>query len=510
MDYKAIISKVLGNLCKSFNFADDPNEKIDDILNNKEIHWYPPYLVICEDKFFMFSPFSYENFIDDSEVREECENAQYLLDCLKEKGKSAHVFFITNVNEDVEALERQNLSDDFGILHNEWEKPLLGFSITDVFKIRCKLLPNILEYLSNCKNLKGDIGDLIRTFSKRYLSEKPEEGNENDMIKAFMEKVLTCDERFKLDAKPINFMAEIDKTEASIKQNPIRDHYFHAFNTMMLGFMTIDKFYDVFDALAKKYGNDIVLEFIWLLISLYHDIGYPVLRQQFLFRETYGLEGEGSLQVIDECLQQNRQNLWNSPDYNLVVTVLDNLFSHKINSESGKWVFDGFSHLARSTKFKDSMKSSFIEEGAHGAAGALRLALLTNSLIRDVERNKDREFLYRHIMLASISILFHDSKVRDCFRKNSIQKIRAEDFSFSLLLTYVDILQNDRRDLTGSSSRPDIFKGIEIVNNKNIMANLNEGILDDLVKKKLFEELNEALLFFIMNGLTFDIPRELL
>ena len=510
MDYKAIISEGLANLCEPFDFVDDPNEKIDAILNNKEINCYPPYLVVCKDQFFMFLPFSYENFIDESEVKEECKNTQHLVDCLKKEGRSSKVFFITNANADVEALEQQNLSDDFGILHNEWEKPLLDFSITNIFKVKCKLLPNILEYLSNCTNLKGEISNLVRKFSKRYLEEEPDEGSENEMIKEFLEQILTCDERFKLDADPINFMAEIDKIVATITKNRIREHYFHAFNTMMLGFMIIDKFYGRFDALAKKYGGDIVLEFIWILTSLYHDIGYPVLLQQSLFCQTYGLEDESNLQLIDDCIKQNKQELWESPDYDFVLTVLNNLFGHITDSERGKWVFDGFSRPLRSTEFKDSMKISFVEEETHGTAGTLRLALLINKHIKDMERNKDREFLYRHVMLASISMLFHDSKVRDCFRKNSIEKIKAENFPFSLLLTYVDILQDDRRDLTASSSRPDILKDINIADRGEIVAKLEEGALAGGVKEKLFEQLKEALSFFAMNGLTFAIPEELL
>ena len=508
INYKAIISKALDDLHKPFNFVNDPNEKIDSALNNKEINWYPPYLVFCDDKFFMFVPFCYEDFIDESEVKEECKNAQYLVNCFKEEGKSLKAFFITNKNEDVKALELQELSNDFGILHNEWEKPSLHFSITNSFNLKCKLLPNILKYLADCENLKGGIGNLIRRFSKRYLEKKPEGDNEDEMIKNFMEQILTCDERFKLDADPINFMSEIEKITTN-PEDQIRDHYFHAFNTMMLGFMIIDKFYEKFDDLAKKIGDDIILEFMWILTSLYHDIGYPVLLQQPLICQTYGLERENNSALIDGCVKQERQEFWNSQDYCLIVEVLNNLFSHVTNNKGEKWFFDGFPHPDQSTKFKNSMKISFIEEGAHGTAGALRLALLTIKQIRGIEGNKDREFIYRHIMLASISILFHDLKVRNCFRKNTIKNIRAEDFPFSILLTYVDILQDDRRDLTGSSSRPDIFKDIKIANRKIIVATLEEEILVESIRKKLFEELEEALSFFVMNELVFAIPEEL-
>jgi len=245
------------------------------------------------------------------------------------------------------------------------------------------------------------------------------------------------------------------------------------------------------------------------LTSLYHDIGYPVLLQQSLICQTYGLGRENNSTLIDDCMKQNRQEIWNSPDYCLIVKILNNLFGHITNNKGEKWVFDGFPHPDQSTKFINSMKTSFIEKGAHGTAGALLLALLTIKQIKDIEENKDREFIYRHIMLASMSILFHDLKVRNCFRKNSIKNIRAEDFPFSILLTYVDILQDDRRDLTGSSSRPDIFKDIKIVNKKIIVATLDEKNLVEEIRKKLFEELEEALSFFVMNELVFAIPEEL-
>ena len=324
-----------------------------------------------------------------------------------------------------------------------------------------------------------------------------------------MEQILTFDKRFKLDADPINFMSEIEKIVTNTEGRS-RDHYFHAFNTMMLGFMIIDKAYNRFDTLAKRYGDDIVLEFIWILTSLYHDIGYPIVWQQNLVCQTYGLERENNLALIDDCMKQNRQEFWNSPDYGFIVEVLNNLFSHITDNKKGEWIFDGFLRPSQSTKFKDSVMISFIEKEAHGAAGTLKLSLLTNKHLGDVVKNKVREFLYRHAMLASISILFHDSKVRDCFKENSIKGIKAEDFPFSVLLAYVDILQDDRRDSTGSSSKPDIFKDINITDGKAIVAKLEEIALTEGIKKKLLEELKEALSFFIMKELVFAIPEELL
>ena len=61
IDYKTTICGALTNLRKPFNFIDDPNEKIDAILSNEEIKWYPTCLVECENQLFMFMPFCYES-----------------------------------------------------------------------------------------------------------------------------------------------------------------------------------------------------------------------------------------------------------------------------------------------------------------------------------------------------------------------------------------------------------------------------------------------------------------
>lgn len=509
-NYKNIICEALRKNNKPFNFIDDPNDEIDKILKNKKLSWYPPYLVEYTDKIFMFLPFCCKDYIDEDEIKEECINAQNLIKYFKKEKKIAKFFFITNANEDVEVLKTQKLSSDFGVLHNEWENPSLDLSILESFKVRCKLLPDVLSYLADCKNLKGDIGTLIRVFSKKYLIEKPGSDIEDKMIKTFIKKLLTCDKRFTLDINPINFMSEIEKIVNSLEIHWIRDHYYHAFNTMMLGFMIIDKIYNKFETIVKKHGDDIVLEFMWVLTSLYHDIGYPILLQKYFLCQIYGVEIEGKHKLFDYQIKQNSQGIWETEEYCFVVRVLNDLFNHINNNKKSKWIFDGFPRRTHSTKFIENMKMLFVDKRSHGSSGTLKLAVLAIKLIEELEENTDREYLYRHIMFTSISILFHDSEVRSCFKKNTIDKIKAESFPFSVLLTYVDILQDDRRDLTFSISRPDILKGIKVINEKHITAILNEKILTDAVRKKLLEELKEALSFFDMNELIFDIPEELL
>ena len=105
-------------------------------------------------------------------------------------------------------------------------------------------------------------------------------------------------------------------------------------------------------------------------------------------------------------------------------------------------------------------------------------------------------------------ILFHDRTVRNRFRESSVKQIEASRFPLSLLLTYADILQDERRDITGSSSLA-LFKGVDIRAGK-IVALLERTALTPAIRLRLREQLHEALSFFATGGFGFDIPRELM
>jgi len=506
-NYKDIIRRALDNSGKKFTLIDNHYEKIAEIVHPITLNWFPTYIASYQNQYYMFSPFSSDSFIDDDEIKREIKEAQKLMKLLKSKKIESKQYFIVDNFDDVEVLSKQTKSKNVSILFDDSKYPILYPSLIDALGRGYKLLPNVLEYLANSKNLQGEIGQYIKKFAKKYSKVVPGK-NESKLIKKAMNELLKCDKRFCLESTPIDFMGNFEKFIAQNDQN-IRDHYFHAFNTMLLGFLIIEKAYKKFSYLAKKIGDDIAPEFLWLLISLYHDIGYPIPKQEYLIGQTYGLNSEVNKQHISNLMRQQRQEVWKSDEYNFIVKYMSNLFYHLFESKKGKWICDPFPISEGSAQFRKSLKESFVDEGAHGAGGAIKLGLLLSKPIKPVEMPQDRQFFYRHILSASISILFHDYKVRKCFKNNSINEIKAENFAFSLLLTYVDILQDDRRDISTSYSRPDILKDVKC-DEDIIIAKLNEDNLGNSLKGKLFDELNDALSFFRMNGIDFKIPEEIL
>lgn len=503
-NYRKLILDLLSDALGPVELVEDPNSYIDNIIEGAGISWYPSFLAIQESRLYMFIPFDLESYIDTNEIKGECSRARVLIESLQKRRINATVLFITEKVEDSEVLRELNLEDGFGILHNEVQEPVIEFTISEKSIDSCHLLPSVLEYLSQCNNLKGSIGNLIRRFSRTYVQAQHHNNDEDD-IKELIEKILSCDKRFKLRSQAIKNMADIERflTQRKI---PLRDHYFHACNTMLIGFMIIDMHYELFGQLCKVYGDDIVLEFIWVITSLYHDIGYPAKLQPQLISQIYNIEV--SEPVIETGVRQIRQNIWERK-YFVESLILSNLFGYLNGSSKGdKWVYDGFARKKTNSKFDRGLRIAFIEKGAHGAQGVLMLVAFINEIIQDITDQSDRQFLYRHIAIAAISTLFHDSVVRNVFREISIKKIKASLFPLSMLLAYVDILQDDRRDISGSLSKPDIFGGIVDVEN-TILATLNQTALDQSTRQKLMLELHEALEFFVLNGISFSIPNEL-
>jgi len=506
-NYHDLIQSVLKNLLGRTEMARDANKAIDALFENPKFKWYPSYVANDKTNYYLFSPFTGTNYLDMEEFKEECKNANQVVEALHKQGKNCQVFFIVEQVSDVKALQSRiprNNKDNFGILHNEFSPATIEHPVGSLSFSQNKLLLQPLEHLSKTKNLKGDIARILKKFSKNYLSSQRSAEADCKKIKKLIDALLCCDKRFKLKSGSIQF---IKSTEDILSQSKhgLRDHYFHACNTMIIGFVIMEKFYKQFAAACNVYGGDIVPEFIWAITSLYHDIGYPAALYPQMLVDTYVAEDDRPL--LEESARQMRQRLWDGR-YKAPAHILEDLYSHTRAGNKSPWEHDGFERRTSSPAFLKSLELSFVETGSHGAQGVLILMSLINEAIREIKQSSDRKYLYRHIVLAAVSMLFHDASVRKTCRENGIDGIRISEFPIAGLLAYVDILQDDRRDISGVLIRPDIFKDI-VFDKAGISARLNARVIDASRKTKLYNELKEAFEFFIDNGLKFIIPKEL-
>jgi hypothetical protein len=508
-DYTEIIGSALVSNQITAAIRNDVNSEIRRVLDDdmvfNQIHWFPPFLAEHGTNFYLFMPFPFDPFLGVDEAQKDCSSAQVLADSLKSKGITPKIFFIVDDIENVRFVQGLRLSSDFGLLHDDPVNPVLEFSIPNQSDSPHRILPYVLDYLSNPISIKDPFANVIKRFVTNYKKHLPTGDEEHEMIRRFISALLKCDTRFELPPDQLTFMASIERSLPNDTKDKLRDHYFHTCNTLLLGYIVIDKSYDRFSTISSTYGTDIIPEFIWAITALYHDIGYPACLLDKVFNHAY-LEDEDEGQS-NGLLKDKRQKLWDKK-FQSFAHVINDLYDHITTTNGEVWLYDGFAYPKEATVFLGALKQCFVEKGAHGAHGTLLIINQINKVIRSIRNKRDRQFLYRHMAIAAISVLFHDGIVRNILREMNIQSIQVAKFPFSGLLTYVDILQEDRREFISTIEVPDVLSRIEYSEGV-VEARLNPASLCAAVKLKLFTELSEALTFFIVNGLNFKIPAEL-
>jgi hypothetical protein len=254
--------------------------------------------------------------------------------------------------------------------------------------------------------------DLFRDYEQGGISE---ERQENDLVFGYMKRILdvipesvAVIDRIRL----LKVMEEYLREEGG----KMRDHFFHQFQTFLLGCVLIDSNYDAVNEWYKSIlpgTKGARIDHPWLMTSLCHD-----LLSVFDLR---GHPTEAPLSSLDY-----RLNYVNTP-----AAVLDSFFSHarepKVDST---WDLD--SHPpTRGQLYKVMVRSA--NERNHGARMALQL--VSEGL------NHPPNILSSVICPAALAIAFHDKRVWSPLKQEQVFPIDMERFPLAVLLAYCDGVQ---------------------------------------------------------------------
>lgn len=503
-DYKQIASAAVSQVYGlSFDCDLDPNAFLDSEFTGYDIPWYPTYLFKYDHTILMFRPFSREAFPDVDAFVSECKDIKSAIDFIKANECQTKVFFIVEELADSEYLRALNLGADFGLIYCGNSVTSIELSIGAALPEGQRLLQGVLQSLANSTRLTSPIGVVVKKFAQEAIQVPPPQETEDQRIRKFIDDLLGAHSKLKLEPDFISFMRDAERTMEAAGHYS-RDHYYHAVNTLLLGFYAFEKIPAKFDTLVKSYSSDMLADLAWTITALYHDTGYPGAKTDDFVRDA-NIDG-----VCPEYSpgREYRIQALKSIKVLRAIDSLSALFDYAAHGETGGWRVDGYPRENGTPEFAKSLAEAYVE-GYHGALSALKLAATVDSRIKTFRADSDREFIYRHILIASLSILFHDSKVRECFRRHDICNIAVKNFPLAGLLTYMDVIQDDRRDISGNISRPDIFQDIVVDNGTALRAVLSRGNLTDDMVRRLLRELNEAFVFFVSNGISFKIPAEL-
>jgi hypothetical protein len=359
----------------------------------------------------------------------------------------------------------------------------------------------LIAELTSLANLAPSFAKALRAFSRKYShllsSGRATDEAQEDLLEKTFRALLGSDERFSGEYAPLELLRFFER---AVPPGRGHEHYFHTFNSFLLGCLVIDRCHSALGQFRRACfpgSREWSVEYVWLLTVIFHDVGYPIQKREQTSELIYGTPLAGYEQGIAD-----RKEAWESPAYRTCRAQLTSLYDH-LTSEAivSDWVPDPFS-LQAGHPLDAAFEQSFLKAEGHGVASCMRM--LAEFFRRVQKSQKKRQFLARHIFVAGLSIAFHDWPVRKCLRERGISTIRTSCFPFASILMFVDSIQEDRR---GTVHSPDILRGI-CFRDSCAIAQMEPGMLTaDMLGEKR-REVSDIKSFLQEDLLQFHYPPE--
>ena len=497
-----------------------PENYFDETDALREIGWRPEYMFIVDGEAWAVSVFV-GDFVPDF-MPVEMTRA-------REAGASIKpAFFVPNdegseiilpicVDNGIEMIAR--VGGSFAVL------PLHELPVTGELSgpVECRIPPALVRRASDLSMLDGSLAAALADFAGQYLQLADEgqlgAGNEDREEALLRDALLSClraDPRFAAPCHPLDILRFI---EQHVQGDGKRDHYFHAFHDFLLGCVVISEAYGHFQQFAQEVMGlaDLSVEYIWLLTSLFHDVGYALELEAEVRQLLYGvsLEAEfGHAAEMPDHVRANRQALWNCDQYVQARLQIVSLWDYlKLEELQPPWMpeplqVNGLEH----NDFDKALREGFTSPSCHGVASCLRLLVSLQDMVRSERNYERRKFLISHIYLAGLSIPFHHGGFRGALRSVGINRVSTYRFPFASLLMFIDSIQDDRRDFDLTTAAPDLLQGVRVTDHTVtavIVSDALSGSQVHQVARKRKEAL-DVLDFLEQDGLRYRYPPEFL
>ncbi|MBU0477835.1 hypothetical protein KKC91_04625 [bacterium] len=223
-----------------------------------------------------------------------------------------------------------------------------------------------------------------------------------------------------------------------------KDHVFHSARVFLIGCIIIDKFYKKFsDYYQKILGTSkINVEYIWLLASLFHDIG-RIKRDAY---RIYLSDPDKDNPALKEKIEEELSKDWQREEYknslgNIVELIKQ---SCKKNKDRDK-PFIGFALGEVDENIAPILRESYNKLKSHGVVGCFELS--SDFLRKKKASNfKNKAFFLYHIFPAALAIALHDHRIWKELADVKIFPIDMKNFPLAALLIYIDTWDDYKRE----------------------------------------------------------------
>jgi len=224
-----------------------------------------------------------------------------------------------------------------------------------------------------------------------------------------------------------------------------KDHVFHSIRVFLMGCVIIDRFYDKFLSYYKEIlGTDrIIIEYIWLLASLFHDIGRIKQEGHKIFLSDPKKENP----EIEEGIEEEMRKRWKEEQYKISLANVVELIKQSCKRKSLRDLpFTGYALGGKiDLKIANILTESYNKRKSHGIISCFELSA---DILRKMEASnfKSKTFLLYHLFPAVVAMALHDWKIWEELSEAKIFPINIKNFPLTSLLIYIDTWDDYKRD----------------------------------------------------------------
>jgi hypothetical protein len=220
------------------------------------------------------------------------------------------------------------------------------------------------------------------------------------------------------------------------------EHVFHSFRVFLAGCPVINEFYDRFKnsqiPLCKMDRKKLKIEYVWMLTSIFHDIG----------RRKEAMPQLVSAQIGDEDIEvsiQSKDSRWTKGHNIIAKRVLGSLGAFIANAKKGEEWDGGTIDDEDSEIFTSEWIRNYTKMKSHGVISAFDfLGDLFEKAMASDER-KHRPFIITHAVPAAMSMLLHDWKIWPEMTQLKLIPVNMPILPMAALLIYIDTWDNYKR-----------------------------------------------------------------
>jgi hypothetical protein len=312
----------------------------------------------------------------------------------------------------------------------------------------------LYQTLAASANFSPELQKLLQRFAKDYERATRKESIVNErevgLLLDFARSFAKLDKRFFLPIEQLETLRSFEMSRAT----RARDHFFHTFNNLFLGFhilgelsgghkviAEVDRFID-----NRKDGSRLnPWEVLWFLTCMFHDPEYTAEKFWANFRFTFGIvDDAGADEEIPDQIKQQIRDLWNSK-YAAPRRDLHDLYNRTVR----KWVPPSIAKKGPDL-FDKAVRRAYFDGrvASHSLISGLRL--INSCRSQNVPRPKkfSSDMALTACVIAALCMMFHDPRCRSVLQHSGIPPIAFESLPYACVLMYVDSLQDDRRDIS--------------------------------------------------------------